>query len=336
MAFIVNSDLTYFLTLLGLIGGSVVFGKIIGPVLIRIAGHFTAKTKTTIDDRIFAAVKGPLESSFFLVFLYIGIHNITALETAIPFSEKYISFAFTILLMILGFRVTKEVYHWYLEEGHKTSKIKIEPSVLPLLRKVAEMGILFLGVGIALMEIGFDVTGLLAITSVVSLILGLASQETLANIFAGLALQIDRSHHYGDIYKLPTGEWARLRKIGMRTTRLDDSSGGYILLSNSEFAKLRVLCVGKDEHMKLKIPFEAPASTDFDKIVDAVSKALDAAPHEWELDKKTIKVRMSKTLYLGGIEGSVTFHIHGVTHVTDATHQVMRCIADVITKSKAR
>ena len=102
------------------------------------------------------------------------------------------------------------------------------------------MHIYAVGLTVALSATGFDVTGLLAVTSVVGLILGLASQETLGNIFAGIALQMDRPFRYGDHLRLPSGEIAVIRKIGMRSTKLEDSSHSTIFISNSEFAKMRI------------------------------------------------------------------------------------------------
>jgi small-conductance mechanosensitive channel len=113
---------------------------------------------------------------------------------------------------------------------------------------------------------------------VVGLILGLASQETLANIFAGIALQLDRPYHYGDYLKLPSGEVARLDKIGMRTTRLTDVWHNTIILSNSEFAKLRVANLSLPDDVSIvAVQAELPHATDFDALKKSIIVALSTA-----------------------------------------------------------
>jgi len=233
--------LTYIGYIAGLFLVSLAVGGISGPIIVKVLEFFSGKTKSTLDDRIISAIKVPLESCFFIIVFYLLLHAVPELSDAAKFLESY---TVAILIVIGTFMLSEAsgaVIRWYYDEGHKSSRIvKMDLSLLPLVRKVTKLLIYVVGLTLALSTTGFDVTGILAVTSVVGLILGLASQETLANIFAGIALQLDRPYHYGDFLKLPSGEIAKLDKIGMRTTRLTDIWHNTIIISNSEFAKLRV------------------------------------------------------------------------------------------------
>ena len=233
--------LTYIGYIAGLFLVSLAVGGISGPIIVKVLEFFSGKTKSTLDDRVISAVKVPLESCFFIIVFYLLLHAVPELSDAAKFLESY---TVAILIVIGTFMLSEAsgaVIRWYYDEGHKSSRIvKMDLSLLPLVRKVTKLLIYVVGLTLALSTTGFDVTGILAVTSVVGLILGLASQETLANIFAGIALQLDRPYHYGDFLKLPSGEIAKLDKIGMRTTRLTDIWHNTIIISNSEFAKLRV------------------------------------------------------------------------------------------------
>ncbi len=256
---------------------SVAVGRIAGPIFTRLLEFLSGKTASTLDDRIIAAIKAPAESFFFLVVFYFLLHAFPELAAAAAFLERY---TYAILVVIATFMLseaTGAAIRWYYEEGAQNSRssIKVDLSLLPLVRKVTKLGIYAVGLTLALSATGFDVTGILAITSILGIVLGLASQETLGNVFAGIALQIDRPYHYGDYLRLPGGELAIIRKIGMRTTRLQDMSSNDIIISNSEFAKLRVTNLSlPDAQSVVAVPAELPLCTDLEALRGRIEKKL--------------------------------------------------------------
>ncbi|MFA6489648.1 MAG: mechanosensitive ion channel family protein [Candidatus Micrarchaeia archaeon] len=256
---------------------SVVVGRIAGPIFTRILEFLSGKTSSTLDDRVIAAIKAPAESFFFLIVFYFLIHSFPELAAAAAFLEGY---TYAILVVIATFMLSEAsgaAIRWYYEEGaqQSRSRIKVDLSLLPLVRKVTKIAIYIIGLMVALSATGFDITGLLAVTSIAGVILGLASQETLGNVFAGIALQIDRPYHYGDYLRLPSGEIAVIRKIGMRTTRLEDIASNTIIISNSEFAKLRVTNLSLPDSMGIvAVPAELPLYTDFEALRTKIEEKL--------------------------------------------------------------
>ncbi len=254
---------------------SYAIGRVAGPIVTRVLSYLTSKTASTLDDRLIASVKGPIESFFFLIVFYFLLHSFPELVSAASFLERYTAAILTLILAYLASEASGAFIRWYYDEGHKGRKFGVDLSLLPLARKVTKIAIYTLGLTLALSQTGFDVTGIIAITSVAGLILGLASQETLANIFAGIALQVDRPYHYGDYLKLPSGEIAIIRKIGMRTTRLQDKSHNDIIISNSEFAKMRVTNLSLPDDISIvQVHFELPNGVDAKRLKGIVSKAL--------------------------------------------------------------
>ena len=257
---------------------SVMLGKIAGPIVTRVLEAISGKTKSTLDDKIIAAIKTPLETFFFIIVFYFLLHQFPELVAAAVFLEKY---TLAILAIIATFMVSEAsgaAIRWYYEEGQTSSRIGqrmrrlgVDDSLLPLLRKVTKLAIYVIGFTIAVYEAGFDVTGLLAVTSVTALILGLASQETLANLFAGIALQLDRPYHYGDYIRLPSGDIAIVRKIGMRSTKLEDLYHNTVIISNSEFAKMRVTNLTLPDDLSLvQVQAELPHAADLKKLKSAL------------------------------------------------------------------
>jgi small-conductance mechanosensitive channel len=102
-----------------------------------------------------------------------------------------------------------------------------------LLRQVA-IGVVYTGVvlGVAGHISGMDITPLLATTSVASLVLGLALQQPLSNLFAGLILHLDRPFKEQDWILVGTRE-GQILELGWRSTRLRMLSGDVLILPNN-------------------------------------------------------------------------------------------------------
>jgi small-conductance mechanosensitive channel len=87
---------------------------------------------------------------------------------------------------------------------------------------------------------GFDVLPLLTTSAVLTAIIGLALQATIANLFGGLSLQLDRTLVQGDW--IETGKHSgRIVEIGWRSTRLITREGDTLFLPNSQLVSGEVL-----------------------------------------------------------------------------------------------
>lgn len=324
-------DYIFYLYILGLLAFSIFSGKILAPVLLWILGKTVAKTKTSLDDRTLKEIKGPLESSFFIFIIYAAVHYFPIFKSYIAIAERYIAAVIIALAAYLALKIAKAIFRWYYEEGHKNSKIKVELSLLPLLYKGTQLAVIFIGLMLFLNEFGFNITAILAITSVVGIVVGLASQETLANVFAGLAMQLDRQHHYGDYLRLPSGEVTRLRKVGMRSTRLYDLWGNVIVSSNSEFAKTRVAKVGKaNEKADLSVSFEAPISAGVSEIIDSVSKGLKKEISLGLVEKDSVRCFVSRVKAPGWYEALAIVKIKDLSHSNEITDKINRLIMETV------
>lgn len=94
--------------------------------------------------------------------------------------------------------------------------------------------------GIATFVFGQPVTGLVATSGVLAIVLGLALQSTLSDLFSGLALNIELPFRAGDWITV-TGEGEGLViEINWRATRIQNRSGDLMVIPNSVMTKVRV------------------------------------------------------------------------------------------------
>lgn len=85
-----------------------------------------------------------------------------------------------------------------------------------------------------------DLTVVWAASGVAGLVLGMALRELLQDVFAGIALNIDRAVRIGDYVQLHRAGDAvitgQLLEISWRTTQIKDTSGDVVVLPNSKFS----------------------------------------------------------------------------------------------------
>jgi moderate conductance mechanosensitive channel len=95
-------------------------------------------------------------------------------------------------------------------------------------------------------------TALLAGVSVVSVVLGLAAQNTLGNLIAGFSLVLYHPFHVGDVVQLNTPKGlttGTVESLALGYTRLRDAEGAAIIVPNSVMvSSVIVLMSPKEAH----------------------------------------------------------------------------------------
>lgn len=86
-------------------------------------------------------------------------------------------------------------------------------------------------------EFNLNLSSLLAGSAILSVVIGLALQETLGNLFAGLAIQLERPFQVGDVIAVGDQVFGRIVQIGWRATRVETKRREIISLPNTTFSK---------------------------------------------------------------------------------------------------
>ncbi len=85
-----------------------------------------------------------------------------------------------------------------------------------------------------------QVTTVLATSAIITVVLGLALQETLGNLFAGLALHLDPPYHPGDWVQ--AGDVVgRVEEVTWRSTKLHTVNNDMIVIPNGQLAKEKII-----------------------------------------------------------------------------------------------
>jgi small-conductance mechanosensitive channel len=106
---------------------------------------------------------------------------------------------------------------------------------------ILDMAIAIIYLGVALSVRGFvfgmPIATLVTTSGVVAVILGLALQNTLGDVFSGIALSLGRTYAIGDWVQLSDGIAGRVTETNWRSTNLLTATNNIVVLPNSMLAK---------------------------------------------------------------------------------------------------
>jgi small-conductance mechanosensitive channel len=122
----------------------------------------------------------------------------------------------------------------------------------------------------------------LATTSAVfSIILGLAMQDTIGNLFAGLSLQIDKSMNIGDWIEITsdTKNWVgQVQEITWRATYLQGFSDDVYMIPNRVIAAAKVTFLSQEARsMRLNHMFRFSYNSDFETIKSTILEVVKSS-----------------------------------------------------------
>jgi small-conductance mechanosensitive channel len=87
---------------------------------------------------------------------------------------------------------------------------------------------------------GLPLQGLVATSGVIAIVLGLALQSTLGDVFSGVSLSIEKPYRIGDQILLEGGAEGEVIEMNWRATRLRNGANDVVVIPNSAIAKLRI------------------------------------------------------------------------------------------------
>jgi len=87
---------------------------------------------------------------------------------------------------------------------------------------------------------GWPLQGLLATSGIIAIVLGLALQSTLSDLFSGISLTIEKPYQVGDEILLEGGIEGEVIQVNWRSSHLRNGANDVVIIPNSAIAKMRL------------------------------------------------------------------------------------------------
>jgi small-conductance mechanosensitive channel/CRP-like cAMP-binding protein len=168
-------------------------------------------------------------------------------------------------------------------------------------------------------ELHVNLSSLLATSAIVSVVLGMALQETLGNFFSGLSIQIERPFQVGDIIRVQD-ETGKVVQVTWRATKLE-TRREVLVIPNSVVAKelvrnytLRELPIRRD--VKFTLSYGAPPN----RVKQVLREVVAEIPFVLETPRPSIKV---KAFGESGVVYKVGLYCSSFYELSDAEDELL-------------
>jgi len=152
---------------------------------------------------------------------------------------------------------------------------------------------------------GLPLVGIIASLGVGGLAIALAAQPTIENLIAGTMLYMDKPVRVGDRCKFSDMQ-GTIEDIGIRSTRIRALDGSLIVVTNADFAKLRLVNLSHIDRIPLRTTLRVDDST----APDQVREMLAALRHLLESDPRLAPASVNASLVaIGSHRSTGTFKI---------------------------
>jgi small-conductance mechanosensitive channel len=211
--------------------------RIIRGLIVRRALILSAKTKTKLDDLVTRLLHGTL----FLFLLVLGVYA-GSLALALPEQVRGLIDGGVIIAVLIQVALWANSIISFVIDRYKRDRIEQDPSSVTAVTTIGFIGKLALWsvvLLLALDNLGFNVTALVAGLGIGGIAVGLAVQGILSDLFASLSIVLDKPFEIGD--SIAVGEFqGSVEYIGLKTTRVRSFSGEQLVFSNTDLTSSRI------------------------------------------------------------------------------------------------
>lgn len=212
-----------------ILAASVILAWILSWILGRIARKVDKDEKVLLDD-LLRASRFPAAGIVIVVGIFAALAQFSATSHYANSWQKWFVAAATLLVVYGGSQAASLAIRWYVQSF-------ADPTLVghaAVYRKVVMLAIwIFAGV-LILDQLGYRITTIVAGLGIAGLAVGLALQDTIANIFSGFYLMVDRSVRAGDYIKLDSGHEGFVEYVGWRNTKMRVWANNMVLIPNAK------------------------------------------------------------------------------------------------------
>lgn len=227
--------------------------------------RLAAKTETVYDDLILDLLRGPVKVITFVILLNIGLTMFDWPGAA----ENYLNHGLVIIVATsvtyLLLKLVDLLLGIWREKVVLPSDRAFAEQLLPLFRKVAKGAIIISAVLLTADNLHIEIKTLLAGLSVGGLALGLAAQDTVANVFGAVSILLDKPFHIGDRIRVETVD-GTVESIGLRSTRIRSLDGHHVTVPNKLMGNAIITNITRRPAIKTEMNFGLTYDTPVEKV----------------------------------------------------------------------
>ena len=223
-------------------------GNVLGWISHKLLSRVFARTRTTWDDQLLDRLDGPIRSIWALIVLRGMLPWLALYAPAQAFAGGLLG-ALLAVALFWGLWRAADVAGTALTAAWGGQNPSAR-SLLSIGTRLAKALVLATGLLVAIAELGYPVTHLVAGLGLGGLAFALAAQKTVENLFGSVSLAVDQPFRVGDFVKIQDFV-GTIEAIGLRSTRIRTLDRTLVSIPNGQLADQRLESYSARDRMRL-------------------------------------------------------------------------------------
>ena len=226
----------------------------------KLADH----TRVEFDDMLIKFIESIGWLFYFILALYFSLKFINLPQIV----DKIVYYSAIVIVVWYVVKVFQEIIDFGTKKiisKRRKENEKFEPANLNLLTKILKGVVWVTAVIIVLQNFGYNISALIAGLGIGGVAVAFALQNILGDIFASFSIYFDKPFEIGD-FIVVGDDMGTVKKIGIKSTRLQTLQGQELVVSNKELTEVRVNNYKKMEKRRIVFSFGVEYETPTEKV----------------------------------------------------------------------
>lgn len=209
--------------------GAILLRRFVTTIIFNRLKRLAAKTETTLDDKLFPALEGPVATFVMVTGIFAAVKVLKLSETA----DRTIGYGSTVAFSLVVFWGLLRAFGAVLDHIHEVAREKQMgvAAFMPWIKKTLVAIFVVIGVLITVQSLGFNVSTILSGLGIGGLAFALAAQDTIANLFGSIVVAIDQPFKVGETVRIGANTGA-VEDIGLRSTKIRLIDRSLVIIPN--------------------------------------------------------------------------------------------------------
>lgn len=226
---------------------------------------FACKTNTDIDDLLVGVVDAVGWPFYIFLSLYAAVQFLSGLPDVVPNVLNYAVIVVALFYAVKALQAFIDYGKRKIIEKRKEEEKVEDVSLIKMLADIIK-GLVWIGAILFLLaNMGYDISAFIAGLGIGGIAIALALQNILEDLFSSLSIYFDKPFKVGD-FIIVGSDLGTVKKIGIKTTRLQHLQGQELVISNRELTSTRINNYGRMEKRRIVFGFGVTYDTPVAKL----------------------------------------------------------------------
>ena len=253
----------------GILALFIIAGKIVFWITTNILKKMATKSKTKLDDIVIDIIEEPIVFVIIISGIQVAFSTLNKTEAIGTFisSGVYMLIIFGVAWFLS--RLLDAIVTNYLKPMAEKSSGTLDDQLLPIVHKILKGIIWVIAILMALNNAGYNIGALLAGLGIGGLAFAMAAKDTIANLFGGFTILMDKPFVVGD--RVGTNGFdGVVEDIGLRSSKIRTLQGRLVTISNADISNGAIENITSEPSRKISMSLGLTYDTDEKKIQKAI------------------------------------------------------------------